>query len=622
MEKYELLVIKDSEFTSAGKKFKAYCNVLEDVILQYKTTLNDIGARAISSGATHDALLKYIEYIAKLEIIARGTGEKCNSLVNSFIAEVERADDYLYDAGISDSIRDFSSEEYNRLVECLDDPWCSITDSIGDWFYEKINKIIDFFNWDSAKSFLQKCHRLLLDYNDETKQGLTILFDRVHEVDRNYGSSNAGAVPGDGDYYTCYFACVVLTMCQIRDMLDIMSDIINPRNGMFTVDNIDDKLGKAYETLLSYYEQTVNIKELGQKPTVSEISDFASQPWSNQYFSCFFWPMSDFIADMGGYEAFKMVVFNMFEIAGDRLLIGDYEEYMAKKQLLAVLEDMAQDYKFSESDEKEAIDDCNTFLKYVKKYGDNWYEYMNTTRGENGKLLLDGRTKEAKEFNRFLKGLGGAQKILKYGSQGIEFVSQLFADYEEGLQILDSFEKNYSGDQTILNAVSQIRELYNKEFDAWAFKAVQEVEEIGIDVGLKKLGKAIPVVAVVSAIGEGIDLVGDLAGVGSESQSMYDALVYYQLYDSSQAAYNNALAAFKVADPNSEEYQVLAQDVENCFNLHKKNIVEVFNAMSKASNGTKQSYYHYCAKQAETLTMHDGTQPDILSYDEFLSLNT
>ena len=179
------LIIKDSEFTSAGKKFEAYCGVLEDVILQYKTTLNNISTTVISSGATHDAIVRYNDYVAKLEMIAKGTGEKCNSLVNSFISEIERADDYLYDAGISNSTRDFSSEEYKRLVDCLDDPWCSVTDSIGDWFYDKFNKIVDFFNWDSAKSYLQKCHRLLLDYNDETKQGLKLLFDRVCEVSKS-----------------------------------------------------------------------------------------------------------------------------------------------------------------------------------------------------------------------------------------------------------------------------------------------------------------------------------------------------------------------------------------------------------------------------------------------------
>ena len=173
-----------------------------------------------------------------------------------------------------------------------------------------------------------------------------------------------------------------------------------------------------------------------------------------------------------------------------------------------------------------------------------------------------------------------------------------------------------------MNAVSQIRELFNKEFGAWALRAIQEAEEIGIDVALNRLGKSVPVFAVVSAIGDGIDLVGDLTGVGSEAQSMYDAMVYYQLYYSSQDAYGNALVAFKSADPNSEEYEVLAHDLENCFNLHKKNIIEVFKAMSKASNGTKQSYYSYCAKEAEMLTMLDGVQPDILSYNEFLSLNT
>ena len=617
----EKLIIKDSEFLEAGRSFNAYCDVLEEVILQYKAILNKISTDAVSSGATHDALVRYSEYIANLETITKDIGKKCNSLIYSFIAEIEMADDYLYDAGISDPIRDFSEKEYNRLISCLDDPWCSITDSIGDWIYDKINKMIDFLNWDSAKSFLQTCHRWLLDYNDETRQGLTLLFVRVREVDQKYGKSSPGATFNSGDYETCYFGFIFLTMYQICDMLDAMSDIINPKNGMFTVSNIEDRLGNAYKNLLAYYKQTLEIKEWGSKPTISEISDFASQPWANSYFSCFFWPMSDFISDIGGYETFKMVVFNMFEIAEDKALIGDYEEYIAKKQLMSVIGDIAQDYKFSESDEKKAIDDCQTFLKYVKRYGDNWYKYMNTTRGENGKLLLDGRTKEAKEFDRFFKSLGGAQKILKYGSQGVEFISKLFADYKQGLQIIDSFEKNYADDQTITNAISQIRKLYNKEFGAWGIEAIQEVEKIGIEEGLNKLGDLVPVVAVVNKIGDGLDLVGEFTGIGSRAQSMYDALTYYNLYNSSQIAYDNALEAFKTADPNSEEFQILAQDLENCFNLHKKNTIEVLNAMSKASTGTKQSYYSYCAKQAEMLTMHEIIKPNILSYNEFLSFN-
>lgn len=617
------LIIKDSEFIKAGKKFKTYFDTLKKVIHQYEIALNHISADAIPSGATHDALVEFNKYVKKLELITEGTGDKFNSLNNSFISDIEKADDYLYDAGISSNlVRDFSTEEYERLVDCLDDPWCSITDSFGDLIYEKINKIIDFFNWDSVKSFLQKCHILLLDYNDETKQGLKNLFDSVQSIDWRYGRSVAGATTFDGDSYTCYFALICLTMYQIRDLLDTMSEIINPQNGMFTVDNINGRLGAAYKNLMSYYRQTMAIKENGERPTINEISDFVSQTWASLYFSCFFRPISDFIADMGGLEQFKMTVFKMFEIVKDKLVsFGNYEEYIAKKQLMSTLKDMMDNYDYSKSDEKKAIDDCKTFMEYVKKYGDEWYKYMNTTRGKNGKLLLDGRTKEAKEFNELLKGLGGAEKILKYGSKGIDYISRLFADYDEGLKILDSFERNYSGDETMKNVISQIRELYNKEYHAWGMELLNEAEEIGIDVALKKLGKMIPVVAVVNKINEGIDSFGEFTGIGTEAKSMYDALCYYQLYSSSETAYYNAIDALKAADPDSDEYKNLARDLENCFNLHKKNTIEMFKAMEKAtSDATKKSYYHYCAKQAETLSMNDKTRPDILSYDEFLSL--
>lgn len=609
----EDLIIKDLEFINAGKRFKAFCDALEDVILQYKIIMNNVSTNEIPSGETHDAIVKYNEYVVNLEKIAKGIGEKCNSLIASFIKEIERADDYLYDAKVTDTIRDFSADELERLIGCLDDPWCYYTDSFGDFIYDKLNKIIDVFNFDRIKSLLQTCHGLLLDYNDETKAGLELLFNNVALVDKRFGYSIAGATIYDGDYKTCYFAYVDLTMIQLRDMLDIMAEIINPQNGMFTVDSIDDRLGQAYKNLQAYYNQAISIKEIGQQPNVSEISDFAFQYWAEACFSCFNRPMTDFMVDVGGYETFKMYIFNMFQVFGDKVFsVGNYEEYIAKKQLLAVLEDVSENYSYSGSDEKEVIDGCKEYFGYIKKFGSEWYE----------KMPLDRRTKEAKEFKKFIDGLDGAEIILKYGSQGIELLCILFADYTKCLQILDSFEKNCTADETVLNAVSDIRKLYNKEFKAFFIEIVQKVVRSGVEDVLKEIGKVVPVIGVLDKIDEGINLFGDLTGIGDKAKSMYDALNYYQLLQSSQDAYDNALNIFKMADPESDGYDVLANDLNNCFSLHKKNTVEVLKAMSNASEGTKQSYFKYCAKQAENLTMYDIAQPDILSYDEFLSLGT
>lgn len=623
------LIVKDEELKSAGAKFDSFGNLLSDAIGQYKAILENIIMNAILSGDVHDALMLYKEYVDQLATMSDNLGDKLVRIIDGFIKEIEAADSYLYDAGIPNTVRDFTEEQYQHLKDCLDDPWCNETDSIGDWIYDKVVKVVDYLNWDSAKEFLNKSHRLLLDYNDETKEGLKSLFRDVYNVNSKYGTSIAGASPGDGDYYTCYFSEIIIAMCDIRDILNEMASIINPKGGSFTVDAIKDRLGGKWDEMLQDFEKAMNVPEAGAQPTLPEISDFVSQPWADRYFSNFNYASSMFVNDMGGYEAFKLYVFNLFGVAKDEIIqrvtsggCSGYEDYITKKQLLAVMGEMAQEYKYSESDEKKTIDECRTFLEYVKKYGENWYEYMNTHRGENGKLLLDGRTKEAKEFNEFLKSIGNADKILKYGSKAIDYMARLFADYKKGLDILGSFKENYADDDAVMKAITDIEGLYNKEFGAWAMQAIEEASEVGYDVAAKSLAKAFPAVAVVETIDKGISVAGDVLGMGNEAKAAMDSLVYYQLNVSSTAAYQNAFEKIQAADPESDEYGALAEDLKNCFDLNKKNLVKMFDSMAKATTGTKKAYYNYCSKQAANLSMRDTTKPDICSYEQFLAINT
>ena len=604
------LIVKDAEFEDAGMQLQAYCSVMAEVVKQYKQVMNNMAQYAVPSGEVHDAIVCYLEYINGLETMTTDLGERCKRITEDFIIEIEKSDDYLYDAGIADIARNFSDEEYEHLLSCLDDPWCDWTDSIGDWILDKIDWLADAFNWDAAKKFLQDSRRLLLDYNDATEQEIKLIFEAVKAVDRKYGNSIPGSVPGDRDYFTSNFDHLIICLCCIRDLLDKMAQVIEPKNGCFTVSAIKDRLGDAYAELLYYYDETMDIKGPRYQASIPEISDFASQPWAATFFNSFFAPMSDYLAEVGGFEAFKMIVFNMFGIAKDKLLLGDYDVYLAKKQLMEVLDGMMDNYDYSESDEKQALDNAKTFLKYVEKYGEKWHEH------------LDGRTKEARQFKEFLEGVDNAQDILKYGSKGIDYLAQLFADYQKGQDILDSFEKNFSGDPVLQQAVNEIQALYKKEFGAWAKKALDEVEKIGIDEGLSLLSEAVPVVAVITAVEKTLDIGGSVLGVGDQAKAMYDTLAYYNLANASNQAYREALEKFQAADPDDENYEALARDLQNCFNLNKANLVELYKSMEKSVTGDKAAYYHYCYKQAELMNMHDKTQPDILSFEEFLALKT
>lgn len=629
------LIVKDDEFESACKSFSAFHETLLNAIKQYKMILTNISTGAVSSGATHDALVLYIDYVTKLEDITEDLSGRYETIVKNYISAIEAADDYLYDAGISNIARDFSQLCYEHLLSCLDDPWCVLTDSIGDWLYGKFLDVLDFFYADNIKAWLNSCHRLLLDYNDETKQGLRLLFNDVHGIDRTYGVSVSGC--SSEDYSTCYFDSISLTMYSIRDLLDEMAEIIKPGNGNFTVDQIKDRLGRAYQELIKYYNVTVEISKLNEDPTIGEISDFASQPWAYTYFSGFNSPIIDYIGNIGNLEAAQMVLFEMFKISKDKLLYDNfdgeltamilrsggglltvnldgegYEVYLVKKQLLSVLQEMSDNYKYSGSTEEQIVDDCRTFLKYIEKYGEKWYE----------KLDIDGRTREAKQFKEFFESLDNAQDIFKYGGAAAEYLARLFVNYSAGMEVIDSFERNYTNDETVLKAVVKIRELYNKEFGAWSREAFDVVKEFGFDAAIKSMAEACPVVEVVNKIGEGIELVGGVTGLGTQADNMYDSLIYHQLYSASYSAYRNALEHFRAQVSGTDEYDQAAADLKNCFNLHKNNIVQLYKSMAGATSGEYQSYYKYCAKQAELMTMKSEQAPDLLTFDQFCAIGS
>ena len=612
-------ILSDREFEEVASEVSAYCKQLELGLDQYSSAITSVASASIPSGQVHDALVTYTDYIEKLKIISTGIGEKFSRIVQSFISEVEDADSYLYTAGQSTK-RDFSEEEYQHLKECLDDPWCSVTDSIGDWVYSKILGLVDFFHWDSAKQYLHDCHRLLLDYNDETLAGLTAVFSNVHGIDSKYGASIAGA-GGSGDYYTAHFAYAIIALCDVRDMMNEMAAIIEPGKGRFTPSAINSRLGGKYSEMLDDFEKFIAVPERGAKATPEEISDFASQPWATRFFSGFSIPTLMFIGSVGGLEAVEMILFQMFGITKDTAVNGNYESYITKKELLELLEDMTVDGLYSGSEQQELVDDMKTFLKYFKKYGKEGYDYLNTHRyGEDGKLILDGRTVEARKYREFLDSLGNAKEILSYGDKGLDYLSRLLADYSKGLEVIESFEANCEGNPEMLQSVHEIKALYNKEFLAWGDEAYRRVKDVGYDLAIEELANASPVMAVVNAIDKGIGVVGDVSGLGEDAKSTYSALIHFNMSTTTNDAFVKAVEKLQAADPGSEEYSALATDVNNCFALHKKNLIEMFNNMADASNGTEKSYYRYCASEAGKLSLSTYREPTIMSYDDYLKV--
>ena len=615
------LIVADAEFVQTGKRVHNFCDALESQLKAYGTVLDDMCANAVKAGQLHDALILFKEYVDKTGKLLEGLGENVDSLVGEFINKMEEADDYLYEASLGEEVRDFSDKEYDALCDCLDTPICDVTDGIGDFIYGGYQKMLRFWPWGkSAKESLQEWKQGLLDYNDETKTGLNYLFEKVYKIDVEYGRRDDVnyCTFGDWEYnYVSNFLKVVYALDEIKSMLNEMTEVISMGKSGLTNTVVQSRLGKKYDLLEEELNQAIVTLKKKQAITEEEIAAFASKPESIMCFYDYNAAQTKFMRDTGFWDAAGMVFFNMFDIAEREMIYEDYEENMKKKLLMSTISEIMESELYKGTEKEEALDSFKDLLEYVKKHGEKWYEVFNETEGKNGKLL-DGRTKAAKRFKEFLDSLGGAGKILSHGTEVIEYLAELFADYSRGVEIIESFERNYSGDAAMLKCVGEIKALYNKEYGAWLGKTFEGIANIGVEGLIDITTEALPCVNVVKKIGDGIDVVGKIIGVGDMNTSKLDAMFYVQLYTSSNAAYSNALDKFRAADVNSEEYHVLAQDLNNCFELNKNNLIQMLEKMTEASSGTEKSYYRYCADQAKKLSM-TGDNPRIMEYDQFVA---
>ena len=619
------LIVKDSEFLETADGLTAFANALQSATDQYSMILDLIVTQAVSSGKTHDALIGYRAYVQRIsEAIGTVIG-KIQSIPRSFLSELDEADEYLYDAGDPGVVRDFSDEQWSYLESCLDKPICSITDNMGDFFLTKIRRYND------AKARVKGSYKKLFDINDTTRRDLAAIFGNSKAVDQKYGHSIAGGSPYDGDYYTSSFSCIALVLFSLRDLLDKMAEIIDPANGAFTVEKLK-ALDPCYQAMLQDLSKLMQVQEHGAIPSIGTISDFASQKWAKYFFSDVFIATQLFVTDLGLSDIAGMTVFQMFDIFESKVTGEDYEQNLRKQLLQEMLESLTNQELYRGSEYEAQVDACKDFLDKAKSYGFDVYYILNhsridkdgnfildldRTRSKEGRLVLDGRTVNARAFRDMLKSFDSAMDILSYGNDAIDYIARLTADYSAGLEILESYEENFSGAPETQKAIQDIKALYNKEFSAWCDEAVDYVKEKGYGLALKELAKASPVIKVVTTIDLGIDIVGETTGLGTQARAKFNALTYYQLQTDADAAYKVALEKFQNADPSDPNYEKLAHNVNNMFNLTKENTIRMFEEMAKAENGQKAEYYRYCARQTRKATMNSPEAIKIMSYEQF-----
>ena len=581
------------ESIQVARDFVSFTNCLENVLNQYRGIMQHVADEAVKSGAVHDALLAFIERIDELLDKTKGIGEEFQSRIEDLKAWIISTDRCLYKGALVTKW-DFSSECFNELLSCVENPdtlWNLLTDGITDFFHGFGEKVITFFDKEYFDSLLQLDYVKLLDYYDVTRGELIHLFDKENEIDQAHGGST-------GPFYAIY-----LTLNSILKAINVMAETIQQGKGKFTAKNVKRRLSNAFSELNMYYAKAIAIPKLSTPVSVDEIKRFTEISFAATLFCNFRAISKDFLDERSGWdEKASLLAYNLFEMGKTTFIEGEsYNQVIKKKQILNLLKGHIVD----RSDRKnfdERVDEMRTLLKRYKEFG---------------KVNYDNNNADWKETKKVLDKAGD---ILKYGGAALDFFSELFVNYSNCLDYLNSLKRNNDGNEDMIKAISDIEAELEKTVIAELKKASKIAAGYGYDAVKAKLEKILPMLEVLSTIEKTIDITGKLTDWGPQSKALYNALNCIQLNDELDRAYVNAIAKIRQADPSDANYAELAKDVRNCFELHKKNTIDMFNYMAEASLGSMKSYYRYCAQEADKITMRNSVEPELLTFSEYYNV--
>lgn len=603
--------IKDSGFEDFKNKYTKQMNSYSELIDDYLKELEYICENLILSGDVHDVLNEYRSEMVTVKEMPETLAGQVSNIIDTYLNDVDAAQKYngisiLYDKKYP-GVKDYSAQYFNDLGQLIDESrnesdFSNLLKGILSEVWMRILKI--FGKADNSKTEkIQKTQDELMYYYDITKKELGNIARAIFTADEYYGKQ----------------------LDIVKDSIDNIEQYIeqyeiimqNACSGQTFELNLDRwKFKDKFDNMMRAYNKVCSIADITDEDVELFISSDGLDDYTNLHITTF----EDYMIDLSGMETnsneyYKMLIFQMFDIAETQVISGgDYEKMITKKELIDMMDDLAPHYVYSDSDEKKSLDDFSLFIKYYKKYGEKWYEYLNTNRDKNGKLLLDGRTKEAKEFKNFIEGLGNAKDILKYGDQAINILSKLFIDYDKNLEFLDSFEKNAVLSDKMKECYAEIRATYEHNL-------LQTLKDTGIQINKNIVDRlySISIGTTIGSVKNTIGILGDVTGENAKTEAQLELMTYgFDEAKAAETAFKNALIKLKEANKVDENYGILVNDFKNCFSAYKCSYKRLFEKAAKASTGSKRDYYYYCSSEISSMSLKDISTLKMKTYDEYM----
>ncbi|MBE6801992.1 MAG: hypothetical protein E7530_03815 [Ruminococcaceae bacterium] len=599
--------------------------------LSYAECLNRLTKNGVQSGKVHNELLIYTSYVEKVPEMIDAISKKIKAFFPAYLDDMNAAQKFegeyiLYEENYTGT-RDYTEEGFLQMQKDCDsiDSDANVFENIGDWWEDLIYGLLGFvgkaFNWWDAR----QTRYYLMEVNDIAKKQLNDIKDNLHAAQAHYLLSAMSI-----------HDCIV----DLKQYISILNEINGCDVGNFSMTTFALKLSKIYNEIYDTLDEVYVDEGISWKA----VEKFIKTDDVEEFFDRYSVEVKEFLADLSSMdmkdkEFWLMTISQLFDVAiremmgWVRKLFGDdydYETYLYDNEMMALFDQMAKTTTFEDSEYKDILKDYQEFMELIKKYGDKWEEYLTGIRDEKGKLLLDKRTKNYKYFKEFFQQFENAENIIKYGTDMVEIMAALTADYEKNLEILNTVIDDCDPNSEMAKSLARIRLRYENSWENCASILKEKVNEWGDDfvkevLKLKQLNKSkifkfTNVFKVVGWVELAIDVVNETTGLGEESQAKLQLLTmgYEQIW-SAEEAYANALAEVKECDPNSEEYQQCLKDFATSFEYYRLTLKRLYDKMALASSGDKQDYYRYCAEKFEQLNLENYEHFDVKTYEEYIA---
>lgn len=604
------LVINYKSYKDVTKTLATDLDILNTVIDSYITSMVQVNYHGFISGKIAEAWVDLTSYISYVRDYPKEVKNKLSKSINSYLDDLDNAQKYKGDSILYDysykKDRDYTSKHFNDLKKHVE------SDGYDDNLLKKAgNALENSWHWlgslighnDNSKSKnIKKAQENILQWKDITKGILRTIEINLNTVDSRYSAKLNNIFN------------FVNNMQNYLSKVEEILENADPNN--FSVSQYKGELNGMLSSLVSSYNVIVNsniiIDEDVEKFLENEDEKFLAEAIND---------IHKYLLDLSQIELFdadfwKILIYQQFNIAeGQIISSGQYDELLMKKELMEMFDDISStEYYWDDSITKKCLDDAKSILDEIKKDGKDLYEYLNSHRNPDGSLILDGRTKEAKNFLKFLDKFEKAGKIIDFGEKGVELIYGLFVDYEKNLKFLDAFESNAQLSDEMKKAFKSIRATYEKDL----ISLVDQSMQVALSEGISVVYGLCPVSKVIGTVKSTIGIIGNITGDSNSTAAQYELLSYgWDYVNSAESAFKNAYQKLTECSKDSGNYKECLNDFKACFSIYKNSIIRIFEKMANASDGKQREYYYYCSSQIAHLSLKNYNGINIMSYDEF-----